>query len=118
MSPILVDRLSHSFPTREGALHVLNNLSFEVAAAEVVTVLGPSGCGKSTLLRCLAGLLSPASGKVSIDGCSPSEMRSKKELGFGFQEPSLMGWRTVEKNISLPWELGKENGTSEGLKTR
>ena len=85
---------------------------------EVVTILGPSGCGKSTLLRCLAGLLIPSEGTIEIDGQSPASLRQKKELGFGFQEPSLMDWRTVENNISLPAELGIQDGALSELKLR
>lgn len=116
MSRVVINQLSHTFTSREGKLEVLDKLSFEVSSAEVVTILGPSGCGKSTLLRCMAGLLVPSEGTVEIDGQSPTTLRQKKEIGFGFQEPSLMDWRTVEDNISLPAELGIQNGIQSELK--
>ncbi|MBN2331028.1 MAG: ATP-binding cassette domain-containing protein [Candidatus Aenigmarchaeota archaeon] len=118
MSHVVVNRLSHTFTSRKEKLEVLDELSFEVFPTEVVTILGPSGCGKSTLLRCLAGLLVPSEGTIEIDGQSPDILRQKKELGFGFQEPSLMDWRTVEDNISLPAELGIQDGALSELKLR
>lgn len=118
MSKIVVDRVSHTFPNREGGLRVLEDVSFRVLSGEVATVLGPSGCGKSTLLRFLGDLLAPTSGTVTIDELPASTLRSKRELGFGFQEPSLMDWRTVEENIALPMELGKENGVTQTLRAR
>lgn len=115
MAEIVVDHLSHSFRTTKGSLHVLNGISFSVPAGQVVTILGPSGCGKSTLLRCLGGLLFPSSGVVTLGGQAPEQLRKVKQLGFGFQEPALMDWRTVEQNIMLPCELGaslSDNPTS------
>ena len=106
MAEIVVQSLNHSFRTPKGILPVLNGLSFSVPPAQVFTVLGPSGCGKSTLLRCMSGLLAPTSGTVTLGGQSPATFRQSKQLGFGFQEPSLMDWRTVQDNISLPTELG------------
>jgi len=118
MSRVVIDRLSHAFTSRKEKLAVLDKLSFEVYPEEVVTILGPSGCGKSTLLRCLAGLLVPSEGTIEIDGQFPATLRQKKELGFGFQEPSLMDWRTVADNIALPSELGIQNGVPSELKRR
>jgi len=60
--------------------------------------VGPSGCGKSTALRIIAGLLAPDSGTVSFPGETP-------ELGFVFQEPTLMPWATVAANVMLPLRL-------------
>jgi len=90
-------------------------VSFDVDRAEVVTVLGPSGCGKSTLLRCLAGLLLPNSGRVTIDGEAPETLRQRKAIGFGFQEPFLMDWRTVEENIALPAEIGSASAVRRNV---
>jgi NitT/TauT family transport system ATP-binding protein len=120
MSRLIVEHLSQAFPSRQGQLAVLDNLCFEVSESEVMTILGPSGCGKSTLLRCLAGLLPPCGGTVTVGGRSAATIRRERQLGFGFQEPSLMDWRTVEENIALPTELGVgvKNGTSPTFKAR
>jgi NitT/TauT family transport system ATP-binding protein len=76
----------------------LNGLDLEVRAGEFLTLLGPSGCGKSTALRIIAGLTAPSLGEVEW-GCA------KPELGFVFQEPTLMQWASVEDNIWLPLRL-------------
>src|SRR5476651_253834 len=76
----------------------LNDLSFEIADGEFVSLLGPSGCGKSTALRLAAGLLAPDAGKVSYPGGRP-------EIGFVFQEPTLMPWADALTNARLPLDL-------------
>lgn len=74
----------------------LRDLSFTIQAGEFVSLLGPSGCGKSTALRLAAGLLSPDTGHVDYpDG----------EIGFVFQEPTLMPWADVLANARLPLDL-------------
>jgi len=66
---------------------------------DFVALLGPSGCGKSTLLRLLAGLADPTAGRIDWQGST------RPELGFVFQEPTLMPWATVLRNVTLPLEL-------------
>ncbi|QAZ39181.1 ABC transporter ATP-binding protein [Methylibium sp. Pch-M] len=77
----------------------LDRLSFDLRAGETVSVLGPSGCGKSTALRLIAGLERPGSGTLVWTG------GSAPELGFVFQEPTLMPWATVADNVWLPLRL-------------
>lgn len=74
----------------------IDDVSFAVAGGEFVTVVGPSGCGKSTLLRIASGLLEPTSGTVEID---------RDHLGYVFQDPTLLPWRTVRRNVELLAEL-------------
>jgi len=77
----------------------LQDVSFEVAAGEVVALLGPSGCGKSTLLRMVAGLERQFGGRVLVDGESVAGPSTK--VGVMFQEPRLMPWLTVAENIGF-----------------
>jgi len=102
--PVLVVReLSAVFRNGNGGLQALDSLSFSVFAQEFVCVLGPSGSGKSTLLRILAGLLLPTQGEVTYLG---RELRGPRPgVGLVFQKASLMPWRTVLQNITLPLEL-------------
>ena len=76
--------------------HALRETNFEVRPGEFVTVVGPSGCGKSTLLRIASGLNVPTTGFVSVDRTS---------LGYVFQDPTLLQWRTVRRNVELMAEL-------------
>ncbi len=85
------------------SLEVIRDLSFELEAHSFTSILGPSGCGKSTLLNLLAGVNEPTSGQVLVDG---QALRDRKDVrvGFVFQEPRLLNWRTVKRNILLPLE--------------
>ncbi len=74
----------------------LQNVTFDVAPKEFVTIVGPSGCGKSTILRIAAGLLQQTEGEVSIN---------RERLGYVFQDATLMEWRTVRGNVELLAEL-------------
>ncbi|MCE9615287.1 MAG: ABC transporter ATP-binding protein [Lentisphaerae bacterium] len=100
---------------RDIALHyatgtvALSGLSLTLRRHEFASIVGPSGCGKSTLLRLVAGLLSPTSGDLRIDGMSPAESRAaRRDVAFVFQFPTLLPWRTVAGNLQLPFELGAE----------
>ena len=94
---------------RNGAetVSVLAGVDLTVAAGEFLSIIGPSGCGKSTLLRVVADLLDPLSGDIQILGKSPSAARRGREVGFVFQDPTLLPWRTVTANIELPRAIGR-----------
>lgn len=91
-------------------LHVLDKISFQVNEGEFVSVIGPSGCGKTTLLKIISGLTKPTAGKIEFQG-KPTGFTAKKGcFGFVFQNPVLLPWRNVIKNIELPLEiLGNKN---------
>jgi NitT/TauT family transport system ATP-binding protein len=75
---------------------VLHELTLQVRRGELVSLVGPSGCGKSTLLRLVAGFLAPSAGSVALRA---------RGLGYVFQEPTLLPWRTVLDNVELPSAL-------------
>jgi NitT/TauT family transport system ATP-binding protein len=81
----------------------LRELSFDVRDGETLTLLGPSGCGKSTALRLIAGLSKPTSG--TIDFATPD---ARANIGFVFQEPTLLPWADVFANVYLPLRLRRE----------
>jgi NitT/TauT family transport system ATP-binding protein len=88
----------------------LDGFDLSVRPGEFLTLLGPSGCGKSTALRIVAGLSEPDSGAVEW---SDSAAETHRQIGFVFQEPTLMPWATVEANVRLPLRLlGAEAGAS------
>ena len=82
---------------RNGTL-ALDGLDLDVRDGEVLTLLGPSGCGKSTALRMIAGLTAPTRGELAWAAAKP-------EVGFVFQEPTLMPWASVFDNVWLPLRL-------------
>ena len=79
-------------------VQALNDLSFAVSKGEFVSLLGPSGCGKSTALRLAAGLLAPDTGSVTY-------ANGKPEIGFVFQDHTLMPWADALTNVRLPLDL-------------
>ena len=87
------DQIGMVFPDGTEAIR---EVSFTVDKGEFVTVVGPSGCGKSTLLKIASGLLEPTRGSVVVD---------RDRLGYVFQDPTLLPWRTVQQNVELLPEL-------------
>ncbi|GGF03598.1 nitrate/sulfonate/bicarbonate ABC transporter ATP-binding protein [Aliidongia dinghuensis] len=71
---------------------------------EFLSLVGPSGCGKSTALRLIAGLIPPSDGQVRWDG---GERPRPGDIGFVFQEPTLMPWARVLANVTLPLRLAR-----------
>jgi len=87
------DRVTMTYPDGTFAL---DETTFDVRPGEFVTVVGPSGCGKSTLLRIASGLNPATTGRVTVD---------RSSLGYVFQDPTLLQWRTVARNVELLAEL-------------
>jgi NitT/TauT family transport system ATP-binding protein len=81
----------------------LAGLDLDIRPGEFVSLLGPSGCGKSTALRIIAGLAEPTAGRVDWPGSSNDDHRG--EIGFVFQEPTLMPWANAADNVWLPLRL-------------
>jgi NitT/TauT family transport system ATP-binding protein len=81
----------------------LEQLDLDVWPGEFLSLLGPSGCGKSTALRIIAGLSEPVGGTVTWPRSEISE--GARDIGFVFQEPTLMPWATVASNVRLPLDL-------------
>ena len=84
----------------------LDRVDLAISRGSFVSLLGPSGCGKSTILRMIAGLVQPSAGRIDWPGL-PEAARTgaHPELGFVFQEPTLMPWTSVADNIRLPLKV-------------
>ncbi|MBN9076749.1 MAG: ABC transporter [Rhizobiales bacterium 65-79] len=96
--------VGRTFLTREGTkLTALETVRFDVHPGEFVSLLGPSGCGKTTLLRMVAGLLSPSWGKIVVGGSEVTGPRP--DFGVVFQQPLLLPWLSVLKNVLLPVDV-------------
>ena len=88
----------------------VRDVNLDLAAGEFVSLLGPSGCGKSTLLRMIAGLGDPSVGTIDWATMSHDAWgRPARELGFVFQDPTLMPWATALDNVVLPLKLSRTN---------
>lgn len=82
---------------------ILDKVSFAAARGDFVTLIGPSGCGKSTILKLIAGLNPVTEGRIVVDGLEPSSAVEK--LAFVFQEPTLLPWLDVARNVEVPLRL-------------
>ncbi len=80
----------------------VSDMSLTIDRGDFISFLGPSGCGKSTALRMIAGLLPVTAGTIEI---LPPDEQAEQDLGFVFQEPTLMPWATVFENVWLPLRL-------------
>jgi NitT/TauT family transport system ATP-binding protein len=92
-SGLAFERVSMRFPDGTQALA---EVTFDIRPGEFVTIVGPSGCGKSTLLKITAGLLKATTGRVEL---------GPGNLGYVFQDATLLPWRTVRANVELLCEL-------------
>ena len=81
--------------------------SLDIGERQFVSLLGPSGCGKSTVLRIIAGLGEPTAGggRLALGRRSTPPAPPEREIGFVFQEPTLMPWATAFSNVWLPLRL-------------
>ncbi len=98
---VQVKNLTKSF----GEVHVLDDISFDIAKGEFMVVVGPTGCGKTTFLNLLTKIIEPTSGEILIDGESADP--KKHNLSFAFQEPSAIPWLTVEDNLRFGLNIKK-----------
>ena len=99
-----IRNLEIAFESKDQTMKALENVSFDVRKNEFLGIVGPSGCGKTTLLNAIGGLLPLTSGKISYQGFD------LKDIGFVFQDPTLLPWRSIIDNAILPLEIRqKEN---------
>jgi putative ABC transport system ATP-binding protein len=114
---IVVSTLTKTIATATHSVDILKGIDFTIERGEFVAIMGPSGSGKSTLLGLLAGLDSPTSGKIILDGEDITgldedrmAMLRGRKVGFVFQSYNLIPTLTAEENVLLPYELIGGNG--------
>jgi NitT/TauT family transport system ATP-binding protein len=113
VSGTLEVRIAEKHFTTPGAAPrtVLRAIDFDLAPGEFAALVGPSGAGKTTLLNIIAGLDADYAGSVRFAGRPPGEAR----IGYVFQEPRLLPWRTVYDNVALVLEKGADRGRAREL---
>jgi NitT/TauT family transport system ATP-binding protein len=101
----VIARLQQVDKVYANGLVALRGLDLDVGDGEFLSILGPSGCGKSTVLRLVAGLGEVSGGRIEWPGGNGRAGLSQGDIGFVFQEPTLMPWATVRRNVLLPLTL-------------
>lgn len=116
---LTVNGVGKSYPSPQGDVSVLSDVSLSFAAGDAAAVMGPSGSGKSTLLYILGALEPPTTGTVTLDGTNPFTLSSKdlaafrnKEIGFVFQDHCLLPQCSVLENILVPTLVGRPDPDS------
>ncbi|MBJ6372402.1 ABC transporter ATP-binding protein [Sedimentitalea arenosa] len=103
-APVLIDMKDVDKQFGNGTVAV-KDMSLTIRDGEFVSFLGPSGCGKSTALKMISGLLSVSRGAITVNGHMAGQSPDGNDIGFVFQEATLMPWATVFENVFLPLKL-------------
>ena len=98
----MIARLQQVDKVYANGVVALRHLDLDVGEGEFLSLLGPSGCGKSTVLRLVAGLGEVSGGRIEWPN---GNGRARGDIGFVFQDPTLMPWATVSANVLLPLKL-------------
>ena len=102
-TPLSVYGVSKVYDDGDVAVPVIADLTFALAAGEIVSIVGPSGCGKTTLLNVISGLVPPTEGRVEWYGASVRGMPER--VGYMLQKDLLFPWRTALRNVTLGLEI-------------
>ena len=114
VTKLKIDNVKKIYQTRKGEMTALNGVNLDIKENEFICVVGPSGCGKSTLLNIIAGLDTPTSGAVYIDGKKIEGTGT--ERGVVFQQYALFPWLTVLKNVMFGLKLqGKSDAEAKEI---
>ena len=114
VTKLKIDNVKKIYQIRKGEMTALNGVNLDIKENEFICVVGPSGCGKSTLLNIIAGLDTPTSGAVYIDGKKIEGTGT--ERGVVFQQYALFPWLTVLKNVMFGLKLqGKSDAEAKEI---
>jgi NitT/TauT family transport system ATP-binding protein len=92
-----------TFGPRSGGLKALAEVDLNIGEGEFIALVGPSGCGKSTILKLVSGLLGPSSGQLTVD--DRPLVRGQLGVGIAFQNPTMLPWLTIERNVMMPLKI-------------
>lgn len=108
-----VKNVDYFYQTKDNEIKALEGLNFDVQKKSFASLVGPSGCGKTTILSLIAGLLTPSSGEITLDGKKVE--KSSGLVGYMFQRDHLFEWRTIWQNVTLGLEIQRQNKDEEKL---
>jgi NitT/TauT family transport system ATP-binding protein len=91
-----------------GSVSALERVTIDIAPRSFVSIVGPSGCGKTTLLKVLSGVLKPSNGRVLLDNAPIDKTNLAGKVGYVFQRPLLLPWRTALSNVLLTTEIARK----------
>jgi len=106
---IAIENLSVRFKSRTGTVTALDDVSFDIPPRSFLSVVGPSGCGKTTLLKVLSGVMKPSGGQVLFDRAPVDKRTIQGQVGYVFQRPLLLPWRTALDNVMLTLEVARRS---------
>ena len=104
---VTLDRVSMAYGRGAAAVHVIDDVSIDIARGEFIAVVGPSGCGKSSLMKLISGLHPALTGTLTVEGRPVTG--PVKSVGMAFQNSNLLPWRTALDNVLLPLEIVEPN---------
>src|ERR1700691_2375997 len=105
LADLNIENVSKTFQARGKTVQALARVTLRVPRGAFVALIGPSGCGKSTLLRLAAGLEKADEGSVRVRNGEAHAFGAGGELGIAFQDPALLPWRSVRRNVALPLQV-------------
>ncbi|NEK58253.1 ABC transporter ATP-binding protein [Geodermatophilus sabuli] len=105
MASLAFRSVGKTYRIQSGPVQALQDVSFDIADGEFVSIVGPSGCGKSTLLKMCAGLVPRSDGDILVDDRSVTGVQT--QMGVAFQDSLLLEWRSVLRNVLLQIESRK-----------
>ena len=105
--------VTYFYQTKENEIKALDDINFSLKEKDFTSLVGPSGCGKTTILSLIAGLLTPSSGEILLDGKKIE--KNDGRIGYMFQRDHLFEWRTIWQNITIGLEIQKKKKDEKKL---
>jgi NitT/TauT family transport system ATP-binding protein len=106
---ILVEDLTLQYRTKDSTVSALERVSIDIPPRSFVSIVGPSGCGKTTLLKVLSGVLRATRGRALLDDQPIENTDLSGKIGYIFQRPLLLPWRTALGNVLLTTEIARKD---------
>jgi NitT/TauT family transport system ATP-binding protein len=106
---ITIEDLTLQYRAKGATVSALESVSIDIPPCSFVSIVGPSGCGKTSLLKVLSGVLKATKGRVLLDGVTIGEADLLGKVGYVFQRPLLLPWRTALENVLLTTEIARKD---------